>query len=318
MAQKSIAVLGGSGFVGRVLCEQLVRAGFTVRVLTRARNHARELWPLPATECVECNVYAPNELAAALRGMDAVINLVGILNEKGDRGTGFQRAHVELTQCVIAACASAGVKRYLHMSALNAAAEATSHYLRTKGEAENLVRAASALHSTIFRPSVIFGPGDGLFIRFDQLLSLAPVLPLACAAARFQPVYVGDVAAALLTALGDPTTIGQDYALGGPAVMTLAEIVRYGLRIRSRRRLILPLGSRLSRVLAEIMEHLPGKPFSRDNLRSAALDSVLPPGVDGLKTLQITATPVAAIVPECLLGKGERTRYDDLRRRAHR
>ena len=100
--------------------------------------------------------------------------------------------------------------------------------------------------------------------------------------------------------------------------MTLAEIVRYGLRIRGRRRLILPLGSRLSRVLAEIMEHLPGKPFSRDNLRSAALDSVLPPGVDGLQTLHITATPVAAIVPECLLGKGERARYDDLRRRAHR
>ncbi|MSQ68799.1 MAG: complex I NDUFA9 subunit family protein [Gammaproteobacteria bacterium] len=318
MQHKSIAVLGGSGFVGRALCEQLARAGWAVRVLTRARNHARELWPLPATECVECDVYAPAALAAALRGTDAVINLVGILNEKGDRGTGFQRAHVELTQCVIAACATAGVGRYLHMSALNAASGAPSHYLRTKGDAEKLVRAASALQSTIFRPSLIFGPGDGLFVRFDQLLSLAPILPLACAAARFQPVYVGDVAAAFITALDDKSTIGQDYSLGGPAVLSLLEIVRYGVHLRGRRRLILPLGSRLSRVLAEVMEHLPGKPFSRDNLRSAALDSVLPPGVDGLRTLRIAATPLAAIVPGYLSGTGERARYDDLRQRARR
>lgn len=313
---RRVAIVGGSGFVGRVLCEYLTRAGIAPRIVTRSRDHARALWPLPGAQCVACNPYDGQALAGAIAGCDAVVNLVGILNEKGDRGDGFQLAHVGLTCTVLEACATAGIGRYLHMSALNAAPVATSHYLRTKGEAERSVR-ASACAWTIFRPSVIFGAGDGLFCRFEALTRLAPVLPLACANTRFQPVYVGNVAEAFVRALVERRTVGQSYDLGGPAVMTLADIVRTVLRATRRRRLVVPLGMLASRLQAEIFEHLPGKPFSRDNFRSATQDSVLS-GPNGLDQLGITAVPVEAVIGRELLGGGERLRYDDLRRRAGR
>ncbi len=317
MPKDTITLLGGSGFVGRALCERLVRAGYALRILTRARLAARDLWLLPDTTVIAGDVYDADFLRSAVAGANAVINLVGILNERGDDGRGFERAHVDLTRLVLAACAASGVTRYLHMSALNAAADAPSYYLRSKAAAETLV-ASSGLNTTIFRPSVIFGPGDGLFVRFDQLTALAPVLPLACAAARFQPVYVGDVADAFVHALGDKATVGKRYDLGGPSVMSLQEVVAYTLRQRGRCRLVLPLGSGLSRVMAEIMEHLPGKPFSRDNLRSASLNSVLAAGHDGLAELHIPKTSVAAIVPAYLGQRGVLARYDRLREHAGR
>ena len=315
---RRVALIGGSGFVGRSLSEHLARAGIEQRVLTRNRLHARASWPLPGATCIECDPYSPAALAAAVRDCDAVVNLVGILNERGDRGDGFQRAHVELTRNALQACASSGVARYLHMSALNAAPVAPSHYLRSKGEAERLVRAApAALATTIFRPSVIFGPGDGLFCRFDALLEFSPVLPLACAAARFQPVYVGDVAEAFVRSLDHRPSFGASYDLGGPEVMTLEQIVRMVLAARGRRRLVLPLGMVASRLQAEIFEHLPGKPFSRDNFRSATVDSVLP-GPNGLAQLGIAPVHVAAMLRSCLGLGGERMRYDLLRQRAGR
>lgn len=315
---RRVALIGGSGFVGRSLSEHLARAGIEQKVLTRNRLHARASWPLPGATCIECDPYSPAALAAAVQDCDAVVNLVGILNERGDRGDGFQRAHVELTRNALQACASSGVARYLHMSALNAAPVAPSHYLRSKGEAERLVRAApAALATTIFRPSVIFGPGDGLFCRFDALLEFSPVLPLACAAARFQPVYVGDVAEAFVRSLDHRPSFGASYDLGGPEVMTLEQIVRMVLAARGRRRLVLPLGMVASRLQAEIFEHLPGKPFSRDNFRSATVDSVLP-GPNGLAQLGIAPVHVAAMLRSCLGLGGERMRYDLLRQRAGR
>jgi len=315
---RRVALIGGSGFVGRSLSEHLARAGIEQKVLTRNRLHARASWPLPGATCIECDPYSPAALAAAVQDCDAVVNLVGILNERGDRGDGFQRAHVELTRNALQACASSGVARYLHMSALNAAPVAPSHYLRSKGEAERLVRAApTALATTIFRPSVIFGPGDGLFCRFDALLEFSPVLPLACAAARFQPVYVGDVAEAFVRSLDHRPSFGASYDLGGPEVMTLEQIVRMVLAARGRRRLVLPLGMVASRLQAEIFEHLPGKPFSRDNFRSATVDSVLP-GPNGLAQLGIAPVHVAAMLRSCLGLGGERMRYDLLRQRAGR
>lgn len=310
-----VAIVGGSGFVGRVLCEYLTRAGIAPRIVTRSRDHARALWLLPGAQIVACNPYAGQALAGAIAGCDAVVNLVGILNEKGDRGEGFRQAHVSLTRTVLEACESAGIARYLHMSALNAAPVATSHYLRTKGEAERLVRASTRAW-TIFRPSIIFGAGDGLFCRFDALTQLSPVLPLACAHARIQPVYVGNVAEAFMRAMVERRTIGQSYDLGGPTVMTLADIVRTVLRVTRRRRIVIPLGMLASRLQAEVFEHLPGKPFSRDNFRSATQDSVLP-GPNGLEQLGITAVAVDAVLGRALLG-GEHSRYDDLRRRAGR
>lgn len=315
-APRRIALVGGSGFVGRHLSERLARAGLEQRILTRTREHARASWMLPGVKVVECNPYSTEALVGAFAGCDAVINLVGILNERGDRGDGFQRAHVELTRGVLEACERAGVERYLHMSALNAAPVAPSHYLRTKGEAERLVR-ASPLATTIFRPSVIFGPGDGLLCRFDALLALSPLLPLACAASRFQPVYVGDVAEAFTRSLGERRSFGEAYDLGGPTVMTLAEIVHAVLRATGRRRLVLPLGMFASRVQAEVFEHLPGKPFSRDNFRSATLDSVLA-GANGLDRLGIEPVALDAVIGDCLGRGGERLRYDRLRQRAGR
>ena len=313
-----VALIGGSGFIGRSISEHLDRAGLAQKILTRSREGARASWSLPGASCVECNPYDQAALTAAIADCDAVINLVGILNERGDKGSGYQRAHVDLTRIALAACSDAGVTRYLHMSALNAAPVAPSHYLRTKGEAERLVRAAPpALATTIFRPSVVFGPGDGLFCRFDALLNLAPMLPLACAATRFQPVYVGNVAEAFVRALDDRRSIGQSYDLGGPAVMTLAEIVDLVVRVSGRRRLIVPLGMLASRIQAEIFEHLPGKPFSRDNFRSATQDSVLT-GPNGLHAFGIEPTAVEAIIETCLHRGGERMRYDRLRRHAGR
>ena len=312
-----VTLLGGSGFVGQALCALLAREGREITVLTRDPRHARALQTLPLLSVVRTDPWDTPSLASALRGSEVLINLVGILNERGDDGSGFQRVHRELTASALAACKSAGVRRYLHMSALNAAPNAPSHYLRSKGEAEALVE-ASGLHYTLFRPSVIFGRGDGLFCRFDQLLRLSPVLPLACAGARFQPVFVGDVAAAFVAALAQPQTIGQRYDLGGPTVMSLLEIVQRVIALRGWHRLVLPLGPTASRVMAEVMEHLPGKPFSRDNLRSASLDSVLPAQAPGLAALGLKATPVGNVLPSMLGGMNETARHDARRRLAGR
>ncbi len=221
-----IVILGGSGFVGTTLLRRLARDGHELVVMTRNRSRHRELALGARVQVAEGDVFDCDWLARQFAGADAVINLVGILNETGIGGAGgreFERAHVQLTAAVIAACVLATVPRLLQMSALNSG-RGHSHYLRTRGAAEALLR-SSALRWTLFRPSVIFGPGDGLFCRFAQLLSLTPVLPLAAAHARFQPAAVEDVAEAFTIALRRPDCIAETYELGGPEIVTLAEIV---------------------------------------------------------------------------------------------
>jgi NADH dehydrogenase len=244
----------------------------------------------------ETNVYDPDDLQIQFAGMDAVINLVGILNERGDNGRGFRRAHVELTQFVVSACRQAGVRRLLQMSSLNAG-RGRSHYLKSRGEAEAVVK-ASGLRWTIFEPSVIYGIGDGLFTRFGQLLRLAPVMPLARADAKFAPVFVGDVVEAFRRALAEPRSVGEVYELYGPDVFALAEIVRMTARQLGMRRWILPLPDALGRLQALAFDHVPGKPFSSDNFRSLLTDSV--GGIDGLHRLGIEPTRVAKILPDIL------------------
>lgn len=312
-----VTLLGGSGFVGRALCAELARRGWEITVLTRDPRHGRELRTLPRLALVRVDPWDSAALATVIRGSDAVVNLVGILNERGDDGRGFQHVHRDLTASVLEACKRAGIHRYLHMSALNASRTGPSHYLRSKGEAEVLVE-ASGLEATIFRPSVIFGHGDGLFCRFEQLLRFSPLLPLACASARFQPVFIGDVAAAFALALETRSTIGRRYDLGGPDIMTLREIVQALLAARGWRRLVLPLGPVASRIMAEVMEHLPGKPFSRDNYRSASVDSVVPAGSAGLAALGIATTSVASVLPALMGGMHEAARHDWRRRHAGR
>ena len=291
-----VVVLGGTGFVGRNLVPRLLAHGHRVTVLSRNRENHRELWLLPDARVVSADVYSAEVLAAAFRDADAVVNLVGILNESGFGGAGFRRAHVELTSGVVAAMKRAGVARLLQMSALNAG-RGESHYLKTRGEAEALVK-GSDLRWTIFEPSVIFGPGDGLFCRFAGLLRIAPVLPLARPRARFAPVYVGDVVEAMARALEREDSERRVYQLGGPRTMTLREIVAYTREQLGVRRFVMGLPDFLGRLQALAMDFVPGKPFSSDNYQSLKLDSV--PAEDGLAALGIPPTPVDNVVPRVL------------------
>lgn len=295
-----ITVLGGTGFVGRALVKRLAGDGHRVVLLSRNLGpHYDRLVP-PGVELRELDVHDAAALARAFAGSDAVINLVGILNEAGDNGQGFQRVHVALTRSVIAACQSAGVKRLLQMSSLNAG-RGTSHYLRSRGDAEAEVK-ASGLAWTIFEPSVIFGDGDGLFCRFAALLKFAPVLPLARAGCKFAPVHIGDVVEAFARALADKRSIGEVYELYGPDVFTLADIVRLTARQQGITRFVLPLPDVLGRLQALACDFIPGKPFSSDNYRSLLLDSV--GGIDGLHRLGIVPVRVSEVLPD-ILGHGE-------------
>jgi NADH dehydrogenase len=303
-------VLGGTGFVGRRLVQRLVADGRAVTVLSRDPGAHAERLLAPGAAMRRVDVHDPAALRAALAGAGAVINLVGILNERGDDGSGFRRAHVALATSLVEACQANGVRRLLQMSALNAG-RGQSHYLASRGEAEQVVK-ASGLQWTVFEPSVMFGPGDGLFTRFAALLRALPVLPLACAGTRFAPVYVGDVVEAFSRALDDRRTIGEVYELYGPEVFTLREIVAMTARQLGLRRLVVPLPNWLSRLQGRICDFVPGKPFSSDNWRSLQTDSV--GGIDGLHRLGIAPTPVGAVLAQILGGTDDRLhRYDRYR-----
>jgi NADH dehydrogenase len=312
-ATDPILVLGGSGFVGRHVVNRLVADGRRVVVPTRLRDHARHLNVLPCVDVVEADVNAGPELARLVARAGAVVNLVGILNPSGSQT--FARAHVELAQGVVAACRASGVRRVVQMSALHADPSGPSAYLRSKGEAEAAV-AASGLDWTILQPSVIFGPEDRFLNLFAALLRFAPVMPLAGADAKFQPVYVGDVAECIVRALSLDATIGQRYPLCGPKVYTLRELVRYVGVTTGATRPIVPLGSRLATLQALALEHLPGTLMSRDNLASMKKDSVC--GCDFPPVFGIAPQPLEAVVPSYLGASARASRYDAFRGRVHR
>jgi len=273
-----ICVLGGTGFVGRALAAKLARSGYEIRIPTRNRQRARELLVLPGLELVQADVHDPEHLNELVRGCEAVINLVGILNEKAHDGSGFQHAHVALVEKLMAACRRNGIRRLLQMSALKANAErGASHYLRTKGQAEQIIRsqAGDNINFTIFRPSVIFGEDDSFTNRFAGILRVSPILPMPQLNARFAPVDVHDVAEAFCRALPDSDTHGETYELCGPDVYTLEEILRFLCRELRLRRTIIKCPPPLGRLQAWVGEYLlPGRPFSRDNFRSLTVASV--------------------------------------------
>jgi uncharacterized protein YbjT (DUF2867 family) len=301
---RTICIAGGTGFVGRELISRLMRAGHELRVLTRASSHAIDLRTLPSVELVAGDVYHPDFLHRSIDGCDVVINLVGILNERGFGGAGFRRAHVEFTAGLLRAMLQLRTPRLLQMSALNADAEhGRSHYLRSKGAAEQLIRAASpALDWTIFRPSVIFGPGDSLTNRFARLLrSTNGLLPLARAAARFAPIYVGDVAAAFMQALHGGASNRKCYELCGPEVLTLEQIVCISASAAQLPCHIYRLPDAVARLQASIMQFLPGKPFSVDNYRSLLTDSVC--HYDDGRQLGLARGSLSALAPLWLAPK---------------
>ncbi len=305
MSTQRIVVVGGTGFVGRYVVARLASAGHRVVVPTRRRETAKHLILLPTVDVVEVDVHDPRALAALLADADAVINLVGILNESA--GATFAGAHVELTRKVIAACAGAGVTRLLHMSALGADAAGPSFYQQSKGKAEELVM-ASPLRWTIFRPSVIFGPGDSFLSLFARLSRLLPVIALGAPDARFAPIFIGDVAHCIVTSLNDEVTQMGRYDLCGPKVYTLREIVRYVGEVTGAVRPIMPLNAALSKLQAFVLEHAPGKLMSRDNLRSMSVDNVCDcpfPAVFG-----ITPVTLESIAPGYLSPASMRHPFD--------
>lgn len=303
--RERVLVIGGSGFVGRYLVAKLSAAGHDVVVLTRRRQRARHLLLLPTVRVVEGDPFDAATLARWTPDVTALINLVGTLHARG-RDT-FERVHVELPRALVATCRNAGIPRILHMSALAARADAASQYLRSKARGEAVV-ADSGLAWTIFRPSVIFGREDSFLNLFAKLARAFPVLPLAGARARFQPVYVGDVATCFERALVIPETAGERYALCGPRAYTLEELVRLVVDIAGRPRPILALGPALSQLQARVMEWLPGPLLTRDNLASMQHDSVC----DGAFPPIFGVTPVAleAIAREYLSPSSLQTRFD--------
>lgn len=303
-----VLVLGGSGFVGRYVVPQLSAAGHFVAVLTRRRARARHLWPLPTVQVIEGDAFDNPTLARATRGMTAVINLVGILHERG-RDT-FARAHVELPRQIVGACRNAGVPRILHMSALRARTDAPSAYLRSKAEGEAVV-ATSGLATTIFRPSVIFGREDAFLNLFAKLARMFPMIPLASANARFQPIYVQDVATCFARALEDNETIGHAYDLCGPNVYTLEQLVRYVAEASGRPRPVMPLPPALANLQASVMERLPGALLTRDNLASMQVDSVCESRFP--ERFGIRPAALEAIAPEYLAPRAWHTRFDIFR-----
>ena len=312
MSRPQVALFGGSGFVGTVLANQLVRANYGVRIFTRDRQHARGLWLLPDTAVVELEVADEERVAQALSGCTAAVNLIGVLHEARDNGRGFHAAHVETVEHLIKACKHARVPHLLHMSALQAAAQAPSHYLRSKGEAEKRLLSASGrqFRSTLVRPSVIFGRHDNFLNRFAALLKLAPhLLPLTACDALIQPIYVGDVVAALMALLRSTPRSGATVVeLGGPTTLSLRAIVDYVAALIERPTTIVPLAGPIASVLAWALEFLPGPPLSRDNLRSLSVPSVCA-GVNGLVTLGIRPTPLDEIAPAFLANGNLRGRY---------
>lgn len=310
----NVCIIGGSGFVGRHIAHLLAAEGIGVRVPTRNRERARELLVLPTADVVQANIHDDQELNGVLAGMDAVINLVGILHETG-RGGGFPQVHAELPRRIAAAAKSNGVSRLLHMSALNADSAGPSAYLRSKGEGEKFVR-ASALNATIFRPSVIFGRDDTFLNLFAGLARHLPVLFLACPYAKFQPVFVEDVARAFVESLTNPDTFGQSYDLCGPKVYTLRELVEYVARTLGKDRTIVGLSDRLSYLLAWTMEWLPVKLMTRDNYYSMKADSVCQ--CDFPAVFRFKPTPMEAVVPLYLADNSPRARYRWFRYKARR
>lgn len=340
MKTSNVLVVGGAGFIGSHLVSRLAGAASAsgapldpasnpdspiapdrIVVGSRSVEHAQHLLLLPRVEVAELGLADSASLDDAIGplGVDGiVVNLVGILH--GDRadpyGPQFAAAHVDLPRQIVEACNRTGVRRLIHMSALGADTHGPSMYLRSKGEGERIVR-ESGLDWTIFRPSVVFGPDDHFLNLFAQLQQMAPVVPLACAHARFQPVFVMDVVQAFVNAMVNGTTVGQAYELGGPQVYTLEELVKFAGRASGHPRPIIALPDALARMQAAVLEHMPGGTvLSRDNLDSMRLDNVL--GQPMADELGVHPVSLEAVMTDVLAGRNRDAFLQSMRGSVHR
>ena len=300
-----VVVFGGSGFVGTQAVRALARRGWRVRVAVRRPHHAIDLKPMGDVgqiQIVRCDVRRDADVEAALRGADAVINLVGVLYETGSAD--FQTMHVEAAERIAKAAAADGVTRLVQVSAIGADENAEGAYGRSKGQGEAAVRAAIP-GAVILRPSIVFGAGDGFLNRFGQMATMAPALPLIGGGhTRFQPVYVGDLAEAIARATTDAGTEGRTYELGGPAVWTFRQILELILRETNRNRFLAPLPFPIARILggfAELTARIGIAPaLTRDQVVMLQSDNVVADGALGLNDLGIEPTGLEAIAPSYL------------------
>jgi uncharacterized protein YbjT (DUF2867 family) len=312
-------VLGGSGFVGRHVCEQLVRAGWHITAPTRRAINAASVQSLPGLTVIEASVHSPTDLARLMPGHDAVVNLVAVLHGSEDR---FEQVHVTLPGRIADAMKTAGVTRLVHVSALGADVQGPSMYQRSKARGETILYNAG-LALTVLRPSVIFGAEDKFLNLFADLQAIAPFMPLAGSRTRFAPVWVADVARAVVACLQKPGTIGQTYELCGPDVLTLGELVQgagqwAGVNL-GRGRPIIPLPRWVGWLQALAMEMAPGEPLmSRDNLASMQVDNIATGQHSGLQALGIIPASAAGLAPTYLGHRGPRSRLNGWRERAGR
>ncbi len=298
MESRIVTVFGGSGFIGRYVVRRLAAADWVVRVAVRDTDSALflkvagdpgQVVPFPADVTDDASV------ARAVAGADAVINLVGILYQRGRRT--FQRLHVDAAAAIAKAARAAGAGRLVQMSALGADLDSPAEYARTKAAGEKA--AAEAFPgATIIRPSVVFGPEDDFLNRFAMMARIMPVLPVF--PTRFQPVWVGDVAEAFFRVVDDPATAGSTYELGGPQVVTFRELMQLILHETARRCLLLPIPMALAEAEAFFLEKLPVPPLTRDQVKLLGSDSVVAPGALTLHDLGIEATAMEAVVPAYL------------------
>ena len=319
MSTPRVLVLGGSGFVGRHVCEQLARLGWHITVPTRRAVNAASVQSLPGLTVIEASVHQEADLARLIPGHDAVVNLVAVLHGSEER---FESVHVDLPGKIASVMKKAGVQRLVHVSALGADPQGPSMYQRSKARGETVLHNAG-LNLTVLRPSVIFGAEDKFLNLFADLQAVAPFMPLAGSGTRFQPVWVADVARAVVACLQKPDTIGQTYELCGPDVLTLGELVQRagqwaGVN-HGRGRPVIGLPMWVGWLQAAAMELAPGEPLmSRDNLASMKVDNIATGQLPGLSGLGISAASAAGVAPSYLGHRGPRSRLNGWRARAGR
>ncbi len=319
MSTQRVLVLGGSGFVGRHVCEQLARMGWHITVPTRRAVNAASVQSLPGLTVIEASVHSEADLARLMPGHDAVVNLVAVLHGSEER---FENVHVDLPGKIASAMKKAGVQRLVHVSALGADLQGPSMYQRSKARGETLLNGAG-LQLTVLRPSVIFGAEDKFLNLFADLQSVAPFMPLAGSGTRFQPVWVADVARAVAVCLQKPDTIGKTYELCGPEVLSLGELVKLagqwaGVN-QGRGRPVIGLPMWVGWLQAAAMELAPGEPLmSRDNLASMKVDNVATGQLPGLQALGIATASAAGVAPTYLGHRGPRSKLNRWRSGAGR
>ncbi|MFM9979218.1 MAG: complex I NDUFA9 subunit family protein [Sphingomonadaceae bacterium] len=308
MQDKLVTVFGGSGFLGRYVVQALLKSGARVRIAAR---DPREAWHLKSqgglgqTQFVAADIRKPESVSRAIAGSDAAVNLVGIL--KGD----FQALHVDGARNIAQAATASGVSALAHVSAIGADPASTSAYGRSKGEGEAAMRAAFPA-TTILRPSIVFGREDGFVNRFAGLIAMLPVVPIIRGAAKFQPVYVGDVAKAIVAALADPGAHGgQTYELGGPEVITMGDLNRWIARETGRRRAFVEMPDAIAGAMASGLGWMPGAPMTRDQWLMLQSDNVVAPDARGLSAFGIVATPLEAVAEGWLVRYRRQGRFAD-------